>query len=184
MNLLSNKSRKGRTFKFNPFLQLIINEWPFVSKTKKRLLNEVFKTATFTQVDIQSDFLVPYHHISIKHNRFYRVQKTIIRDLRPIRFYWSSKLTPCREARVKGVFDHFHFHFFFRPWFRVIVFFSMQSNRQKKKQKKKRQQQHRIELVKLVSRLVYKIWLMKRLPMIVSQNFSFLIHFDLFLIHR
>ena len=63
MNLLSNKSRK---VPFQPFLQLIINEWSFVSKTKKRLLIEVFKTATFTQVDTQSDFLVPYHHISIE----------------------------------------------------------------------------------------------------------------------
>ena len=88
MNLLSNKSRKGRTL----FLQLIINEWPFVSKTKKRLLIEVFKTATFTQVDIQSDFLVPYHHISIKHNRFYRVQKTIIHTWRSMRSCSSSKM--------------------------------------------------------------------------------------------
>ena len=39
-----------------------------LQKPKKRLLNEVFKTATFTQVDIQSDFLVPYSHISIKLN--------------------------------------------------------------------------------------------------------------------
>ena len=66
----------------------------------------------------------------------------------------------------------------------------MQSNRPKKKQKKKRPQQHQIELVKLVYPLVYKIWLMKRLPMIVSRNVIFLIHFwyiithlDLFLIH-
>ena len=43
-----------------------------IKNQKKRLLNEVFKTATFTQVDIQSDFLVPYSHISIKLNHLFK----------------------------------------------------------------------------------------------------------------
>ena len=123
MNLLSNKSRKGRTL----FLQLIINEWPFVSKTKKRLLIEVFKTATFTQVDIQSDFLVPYHHISIKHNRFYRVQKTIIHTWRSMRSCSSSKMAKKEDFFKLGFcipkefselwnFIFFNFHIS-SPWF-------------------------------------------------------------------